>query len=278
LADRSGGERAGAVPAQPGAGSAGEIERMRTRLRRAERDRRNLLRQLLTAQEDERRRLAGDLHDDAVQSLAAALLHLDVLDARLERAGAGGLGEVHESVARVRQSLEHGLRAARAFLLDLRPPPLHGEGLRAALGQQLERLAECTACTTELDWQVDAQLDADLATVLFRVLQEALANVAKHARPSAVRVRARSDGNAVAVRVDDDGVGFDPVAIRARAVPTGHLGLRFMAERMEAAGGDLLIESAPARGTRVTLRLPTRPAGAPERLPRRDGGPTAAGG
>jgi len=110
------------------------------RLRRAERDRRSLLRQLLTAQEDERRRLAGDLHDDAIQSLAAALLHLDVLEARLKGVGAAASPGVGEGVGRLRQNLEHALRAARAFLFGLRPHRLDADGLRAALELQLERL------------------------------------------------------------------------------------------------------------------------------------------
>jgi len=92
--------------------------------------------------------------------------------------------------------------------------------------------------------------------VLFRALQEALANVAKHAGATAVRVRIRSEGGAVVAQVDDDGAGFDPVETCAWAMATGHLGLRFMAERVEAAGGDVRIDSAPGRGARVTLRLP----------------------
>jgi len=265
LTDRSGGGPAeeGRAPPAPAAGAgpappaerADEPEDLLDQLRRAERDRRSLLRQLLTAQEDERRRLAGDLHDDAIQSLAAALLHLDVLEARLARADALVLPGVGEHLGRVRHNLEHALRAARAFLFDLRAHLLDAEGLRAALGLQLERLAE-TGCTTELEWSLDGPLDDDLETVLFRALQEALANVAKHARATAVRVQVRSEGATVVAQVDDDGVGFDPMETRAWATATGHLGLRFMAERIEAAGGGVRIDSAPGRGARITLRLP----------------------
>jgi signal transduction histidine kinase len=246
LTDRPGGEAAGR-PGGPGD--------LHARLRRAERDRRRLLRQLLTAQEDERRRLTGYLHDDAVQSLAAALLHLDVLEARLERAGVAASPGIGEGVGRVRQNLEHGLRAARSFLLDLRPHQPGAEGLEAALGLALARLAEA-GCATELDWSLEGRLDGDLETVLFRALQEALANVAKHARATIVRVEVRVDAGAVVARVDDDGVGFDPVETRAWARATGHLGLRFMAERIQAAGGRVRVDSTPGQGTRIVLRVP----------------------
>jgi len=271
LADRLGGGPADAdrtAPA-PGEGPGTRLavpagwpdgpDDLLARLRRAERDRRSLLRQLLTAQEDERRRLAGDLHDDAVQSLAAALLHLDVLEARLEQVGAVASPGVGEGVGRLRQDLQHALRAARAFLFDLRPHRLDADGLRPALELQLERLAEA-GCATELEWSLEDRVDGDLETVLFRALQEALANVAKHAGARAVRVRVRSEGGAVVAQVDDDGAGFDPVETCAWAMATGHLGLRFMAERVESAGGDVRVDSAPGRGARVTLRLPFQAA------------------
>ena len=261
------GMRANATTGRPGG-----PDDLLDRLQRAERDRRSLLRQLLTAQEDERRRLAGDLHDDAIQSLAAALLHLDVLEALLERAGAVASAGVGEGVGRVRENLEHALRAARAFLFDLHPHLLEAEGLRAALELQLKRLAEA-GCATELVWSLEDRVDGDLETVLFRALQEALANVAKHARATTVRVRVRSEGVTVVAQVDDDGVGFDPVETRVWAMATGHLGLRFMVERVEAAGGDVRIDSALGQGAHVTLWLPSEAAPTA-----RNAGPGALGG
>jgi two-component system sensor histidine kinase UhpB len=87
-------------------------------------------------------------------------------------------------------------------------------------------------------------------------VQEALANIARHAGASRVRVHGRLRDGRLEVEVDDDGIGFDEVQARERAMATGHLGLRSMAERLEAAGGELTIDAAPGHGARVRLRLP----------------------
>jgi len=227
-----------------------------TDLERVERDRRHLLGQLITAQEEERRRLAGDLHDDAIQSLTAARMHLSVLHHQLDRLGDPTSAAVGTALAHARDNLEQGLAAARTFLFDLRPPLLDSAGLEPALRQQLAKLAERTGCKTEVTWLLDERLDADLETVAFRVVQEALANVARHADATTVWVLAERDGPDVVLQVADDGVGFDPPAARERAAATGHLGLRSMAERIQTAGGSLDITSGPGDGTRVILRLP----------------------
>jgi len=227
-----------------------------TDLERVERDRRHLLGQLITAQEEERRRLAGDLHDDAIQSLTAARMHLSVLHHQLDRLGDATSPAVGTALAHARDNLEQGLAAARTFLFDLRPPLLDSAGLEPALRQQLAKLAERSGCKTEVTWLLDERLDADLETVAFRVVQEALANVARHAGATTVWVRTERDGADVVLQVADDGVGFDPPAARERAAATGHLGLRSMAERIQTAGGSLDITSGPGHGTRVVLRLP----------------------
>jgi PAS domain S-box-containing protein len=225
-----------------------------TDLERVERDRRHLLGQLITAQEEERRRLAGDLHDDAIQSLTAARMHLSVLGHQLDRLGEAAAA-VRPALDHARGNLEQGLAAARTFLFDLRPPLLDSAGLEPALRQQLAKLAERTGWKTEVEWLLEERLDRDLETVVFRVAQEALANAARHADATTVWVRAERDGPDVVLEVADDGVGFDPPAARERAAATGHLGLRSMAERIQTAGGSLEISSGPGHGTRVVLRL-----------------------
>jgi PAS domain S-box-containing protein len=224
-----------------------------TDLERVERERRSLLHQLITAQESEQRRLAGNLHDDAIQALTAARMQLSVLEARLDGDVAS---EVRCLAKQARENLEQGLQAARTFLFDLRPPLLDQEGLAPALGQQLDKLAERRGCATDFAWEAGGRLDQDLEVLVFRVVQEALANVAKHSRASSVRVRGRRAGPALLVEVVDDGVGFDQAAAHRHAVGTGHIGLRSMAERVEAAGGTLSIDTAMARGTRVRIQLP----------------------
>jgi len=226
-----------------------------TDLERVERERRHLLGQLITAQEEERRRLAGDLHDDAVQSLTAARMHLSILEQVVDRLG-DDAGKVVPALAQVRENLEQGLVAARTFLFNLRPPLLDSAGLEPALRQQLAKLAERNGCKTEVTWLLEERLDRDLEMVAFRVVQEALANVAKHAEASTVRLWGEREGSMVVIAVADDGVGFDPQTASERAAATGHLGLRSMAERIQTAGGRLEISSRPHQGTQVVLRLP----------------------
>jgi PAS domain S-box-containing protein len=227
-----------------------------TDLERVERDRRHLLGQLITAQEEERRRLAGDLHDDAVQSLTAARMQLSILDQAVARLVEEAAAKVRPALDHVHENLEHGLAAARTFLFNLRPPLLDSAGLEPALRQQLAKLADRTGCKTEITWLLEDRLDRDLETVAFRVVQEALANVAKHADASTVRVWGEREGPMLVIAVADDGVGFDPPAAGERAAATGHLGLRSMAERIQTAGGQLEISSQPYQGTQVMLRLP----------------------
>ena len=227
-----------------------------TDLERAERERRGLLHQLITAQESEQRRLAGNLHDDAIQALSAARMHLSLLEVAMDKLGVDAEGELRCTAKQVRENLDQGLAAARTFLFDLRPPLLDREGLAPALGQQLDKLGQRRACRTEFRWEVDRRLDPDLEVLVFRVVQEALANIARHAGASRVRVHGRLRDGRLEVEVDDDGIGFDEVQARERAMATGHLGLRSMAERLEAAGGELTIDAAPGHGTRVRLRLP----------------------
>src|SRR6266511_3232086 len=204
-----------------------------TDLERAERERRGLLHQLITAQESEQRRLAGNLHDDAIQALSAARIHLSVLDAAMDKLGVDAEGDLRDAAKQIRENLDHGLAAARTFLFDLRPPLLDREGLAPALGQQLDKLGQRKACATEFRWDVDQRLDPDLEVLVFRVVQEALANIARHAGASRVRVHGRLRDGRLEVEVDDDGIGFDEVQAR-----------------------ELTIDAAPGHGARVRLRLP----------------------
>ena len=227
-----------------------------TDLERAERERRQLLHQLITAQENEQRRLAANLHDDAIQALTAAKMHLSLLELAMDKLGVDADGDLVSAAKQARENLDHGLAAARTFLFDLRPPLLDREGLAPALGQQLDKLGQRRACATEFHWEVDRRLDPDLEVLVFRAVQEALANVAKHAEASTVRVWGRLDGGALEIEIHDDGVGFDHAEAREEAMATGHLGLRSMVERLEAVGGRLQVDTAPGRGASVRLRLP----------------------
>jgi signal transduction histidine kinase len=184
-------------------------------------------------------------------------MQLSILDQAVARLGDEVAKAVGPPLDQVHENLEQGLAAARTFLFNLRPPLLDSAGLEPALRQQLAKLAERTGVKTEVTWMLEERLDRDLETVAFRVVQEALANVAKHAEASTVRLWGEREGAMVVIAVADDGVGFDPQAASERAEATGHLGLRSMAERIQTAGGRLEISSRPYQGTQVVLRLPT---------------------
>jgi PAS domain S-box-containing protein len=217
-------------------------------LRRTSQQRRELMERLESAQEHERRRIAADIHDDSIQVMSAVDIRLQTL--ALQGGGdPASLGDLHGIVQQAIDRLRH-------LLFRLQPSSLDREGLAAAIRQYLEHAEE----ETGLSWSLDAQSLAtepppDLRAVIYRMAQEVLVNVRKHADARHVDVRIGSAGLGVMLRVTDDGRGFDP-AVLSR--PTaGHLGLTTTIERAEAAGGWVRVQSAPGEGTSVECWLPT---------------------
>ena len=233
------------------------FERMLTRLQL---ERADAGRAVLRAQEDERARLARDLHDEANQALTGVLLRLGATAAHAPPALAA---ELKETQAVATQAMQELLGLAR----ELRPSALDDHGLRAALRSQVQRFGDQERLRASLATaaDLDQALEADQQLVVYRVVQEALSNVARHARASTVRVDARRRAGHVVVQVADDGVGFDP-----GRTPAG-LGRTGMRERALLAGGRLAVRSAPGEGTVVELVLdgqappsvapPARPGG-----------------
>jgi signal transduction histidine kinase len=215
-----------------------------------------LLRRVVDAEERQRHQVADELHDDAVQALAASIMHLQVL--------AGRIAELADepSYGRGLANLEHGLRAARAVLFRLRAPLLAAQGPGPALAQELERLERASGCATRLDWRVTERLDPLLETVVFRAGQEALHNAARHAKAQRISVAATFSSGALEVEVVDDGAGFDPVGPFSG-------GLGAAAGRVALAGGRLRVSSTPGQGTCVAVWLP---------LPAIEGSGLASGG
>jgi two-component system, NarL family, sensor histidine kinase UhpB len=243
-------------PAQPAAFEAPEpedateeIDRLsasfRRLLSRIEAEQRRSGRLVLRAQEEERRRLARDLHDEVNQALTAILLRLEALRQDAPEALGGQLEEVRQLV---NQAMEELLKLAR----QLRPSALDDHGLVPAIEGQVRRFAQQTGVKASLETRGQpALLGPDQQIAVYRVAQEALSNVGQHADASSVNVELETSDDGVALTVRDDGRGFDPADRR-----NGGLGLGGMAERARLVGGDLAIESQPGQGTALTLRIP----------------------
>jgi signal transduction histidine kinase len=214
-----------------------------------------LLAELVAVEEETRRRIAADIHDDTAQAVAAAGLRIDALVGELDD------DEAREAGANARQALAEANRRLRRLLFELRPPALDEAGLATALELYLTDGFSHDGC----DWRVHNGLDGEpspeVRAILYRVALEALTNVRKHARASLVEVKLERRGAGVAVRVRDDGMGFDLPALDAPAAG-GHIGLISMRERAEAAGGRFAITSTPGSGTTVDFWMPEpkRPA------------------
>ena len=226
-----------------------EIDRLaqsfRRMLQRVDDERRRSGKLVLKAQEEERRRVARDLHDEVNQALTAILLRLEALsqDLPAERAD-----EVAELKRLASQTMDELLNLAR----QLRPTALDDHGLLSAIEAQVRGFEERSGVRAQLETHGDpAGLDEEKQTVIYRVAQEALANAGRHAEAGTVEVALEVDGQAAELRIRDDGVGFDPVVPRPRG-----LGLAGMAERARLVGGELDLRSSPGSGTELTLRVP----------------------
>jgi len=218
-------------------------------LRQAAQDLHGLTRRLVQAEEAERRRIAGELHDRVGQQLSALNINLDLIsrDASLAPATRKRLEDSIGLVDGTLQSIE-------SVMAELRPPLLDEYGLGAALGWHAEEFSRRTGIEVSVEdaaHEAARELRVEAALALFRIAQEALNNVLKHARARNVNIEISRVENQVMLAVRDDGQGFD--ASRARR---GRWGMTTMRERAEAAGGSLKVETAPGQGTRVVATLP----------------------
>ncbi len=215
-------------------------------------DRTRLLRRTNSAIEQERNRIARDLHDGPVQGVSAASLSLE---AALLMIKAGDVDRGLEILAKIRQELAEEADALRRLMSGLRPPVLEERGLIPALKETLARFGAEQSIATEFTGSMMRPVPDDLETLAFRVVQEALTNAAKHAQASHVGVHVESDQNQLRVEVEDDGAGFDTAQAR-EYLRAGRVGLASMRERVELAGGTFTILSNPGRGTSVIAALP----------------------
>jgi PAS domain S-box-containing protein len=224
-----------------------------TERRQADAERRRLLHRVYEAQEGQDRRLAADLHDGHVQSLAAIGFKLE--QARL-RLGASGSTEVDELLWQVTKDLSAEVTSLRRTIGRLRPLVLVEDGLEAALREEAKSACNRAALAScEVVSELEGRLDPVVETALFRVAQQALANVVDHAGATHALVAIECRQNGVVLRVSDDGCGFDPDHVQVIS-DIAHFGLIAMRERVEALGGRFRVTTEPGGGTMVEARLP----------------------
>ena len=225
--------------------------RLLNRLRQSQLQREALLQRAVDASSEERRRIAGALHDGVVQDLAATSFTIGGAAEHAVSLGQPGLAdEVRAAADTVRASIG-GLRS---LLLDIYPPSLVTAGLEAALADLASTLrARGTAVL--LDIARDTGLDAEGERLVYRVAQECLHNIARHAAATNVEVRLERDESHAVLAISDNGVGFDAPHLLANP-KEGHFGLRVLGDVVADAGGELLLASAPGAGTHWQLRIP----------------------
>lgn len=232
---------------------AAAIQSMLTRLDERTRQLRALSERAIHAQEAERKRIAQNLHDETGQALSTLIINLERIEVALPPTAA----DLQPRLSDTRQLATRTLDDLRNLIYGLRPTILDDLGLvpairwyaRSSFGEagvhlQLDSLDEAT------------RMPAEIETTLFRIAQEAVNNIVRHAQARTVSVLLRREGEDVCLTVEDDGQGFDVNRTSAIALPQRRLGLLGIQERVEMVGGRMKVESQPGRGTRLHVRVP----------------------
>jgi PAS domain S-box-containing protein len=209
-------------------------------------------RQLIEAQEDERRRISRELHDQIGQILTAVKMNLYNVQ-QLCQPGAGSY--VKDNI----DAVDEALRLVRDLSVDLRPPVLDDLGLVTALRWYVDRYSKRTGLDVKVIIDLpdhNERFSRERETACFRIAQQALSNIVRHAQASQAQVRLVKNENGLVLTIRDDGIGFD---LNKRSPRAATLGLVSMNERAHAAGGVVEIDSAPSKGTEVRLTLPLEP-------------------
>lgn len=205
--------------------------------------------QIVRVQEEERRHIARELHDEIGQLLTAAVLNLQFFGAEPVPPDARD-----EVVVELKQALAR----VRDLSLNLRPPLLDEAGLGPALRWYVERQSAAGRIPVTLVFEDGSRAAGDIEITAFRIVQEATTNALKHARAERIEVRAAFSGERLVIEVSDDGRGFDVAAALSAAVDGASLGVLALAERARLVGGECRIASTPGQGTRVRAELPIR--------------------
>jgi signal transduction histidine kinase len=220
-------------------------------LEERERVRQQLLRKVISAQEDERKRVARELHDETSQTLAALGIGIDMA---LASCAPEVNGQTHRRLEDIRRLVDRMHHELHRLIVNLRPSVLDDLGLAAAIQWFVERQLPNVAARCELD--LDTRLPSEIETAIFRAVQEAVVNIARHARAESVLIQASIENGMLSVEIEDDGVGFKPDEVVQGPDSLRGVGLLGMRERLEILGGALTIDAAPGEGTRVKMNVP----------------------
>ncbi|WP_370311030.1 PAS domain S-box protein [Amycolatopsis sp. WAC 01376] len=233
----------------------GKVTRDLTERRKSQEDkaeRRQAFAHLVRAQETERRRIAWDVHDDSIQSMIAVSMRLQMLAAQRRDSALRQLDE----------AIQGAIRRLRILVAQLRPPALNDDDLVASVRDYLDEVVAGWGLDCTLRHDLPVQPPPDLVVTVFRILQEALVNVRKHANATAVVVSLTGQDGGLLAKVVDNGDGMKPDVESAHEVLSGeHIGMASMRERAEAAQGWFRISSRPGEGTSVVFWIPLGPAG-----------------
>jgi two-component system, NarL family, sensor kinase len=203
-----------------------------------------LLRRAVEATDTERRRIARDLHDGVVQDLSGSSMALSALAAHAEEPDRRELEEVG-------RSLRVSMRSLRSLLVEIYPPDLHAAGLAAAVDDLVAPLV-ATGTTVDVDVSGADGVSRPAVALLWRVAQESVRNVARHARADRMSLTVRHEDDRLVLEVVDDGVGFDPATVAT----DDHFGLRAAESLVREHGDTWEVESAPGSGTMVRVEVP----------------------
>ena len=213
-------------------------------------ERTRLLRQVISAQEDERKRIARELHDETSQQLAALSMGIDAAATNAAEPARGALGQLRGLAADT-------LAEVHRIILDLRPSVLDDLGLQSAIEWCADRVLRPKGITVRCEVDgLEERLPWELETAVFRAAQEALNNVARYSGAETVLVQLQVRGGRLTLDVEDDGKGFEPSSVPPPRNSKRGLGLLGMRERVEVFGGTLAVDSAPGQGTHVRIEIP----------------------
>ncbi len=238
-----------------------ELEDVCLRMRDREQWRSQLLRKFVSAQEDERRRIARELHDDTCQALAALSVGVETAITGLPE------GRARDRLLDLKKVVVAALAELHRVILDLRPSILDDLGLRSAIQWYADHRLARAGISVRCEFSgLERRFAPEVETAIFRVVQEALSNIERHAHADTVLIQCAERDGLLTIDVEDDGQGFDVAALKPSRESSAGLGLLGMRERVELLGGSMLIDSAPGQGVHIAVTVPVtteeRPADA----------------